>query len=58
MSDPRSEASGFDPERFTSYASRVGHGGALGIAYVGHGPDWVELALDYQEKLIGVAGRR
>ncbi len=56
MNDPRStEAGGFDPERFTSYASRVGHGGALGIAYVAHGADWVELALDYQDKLVGVA---
>jgi uncharacterized protein (TIGR00369 family) len=45
---------GFDPKLFTSYASQVGHGGALGIDYVGHGADWVELGLDYQEKLIGV----
>lgn len=45
----------FDPKRFTDYASRVGHGGALGIHYVGHGPDWVELGLDYNEKLIGAA---
>ncbi|HEY0627402.1 MAG TPA: PaaI family thioesterase [Allosphingosinicella sp.] len=45
---------GFDPELFTSYASQVGHGGALGISYVGHGEDWVELGLDYQDKLIGV----
>jgi uncharacterized protein (TIGR00369 family) len=45
----------FDPKRFTDYASRVGHGGALGILYVGHGADWVELGLDYSDKLIGVA---
>ncbi len=49
-----SQMKGFDPKLFTSYASRVGHGGALGIAYVGHGPDWVELGLDYDEKLVGV----
>jgi uncharacterized protein (TIGR00369 family) len=47
-------ATAFDPELFTQYASQVGHGGALGIHYVGHGEDWVELGLDYQEKLIGV----
>jgi acyl-coenzyme A thioesterase PaaI-like protein len=47
-------AEAFDPKRFTDYASRVGHGGALGILYVGHGPDWVELALDYREALVGV----
>ena len=44
----------FDPKRFTDYASRVGHGGALGILYVDHGLDWVELGLDYSERLVGV----
>ncbi len=47
-------AKGFDPELFTCFAGHVGHGGALGIDYVGHGADWVELGLDYAEKLIGV----
>jgi uncharacterized protein (TIGR00369 family) len=47
-------AKGFDPRLFTSYASRVGHGGALGILYLDHGPDWVELGLDYDRKLVGV----
>ena len=51
---PPDLAAAFDPELFTRYASQVGHGGALGILYVGHGADWVELGLDYQEKLIGV----
>ncbi len=51
----RGDAKGFDPRLFTEYASQVGHGGALGIIYVGHGPDWVELALDYDRKLVGVA---
>ncbi len=45
----------FDPKLFTAFASQVGHGGALGILYVGHGPDWVELGLDYDPKLVGVA---
>ena len=49
-----SRMKGFDPELFTQYASQVGHGGALGILYVDHGEDWVELGLDYAEKLIGV----
>ena len=52
---PPSETKGFDPKLFTSYARQVGHGGALGIDYVDHGADWVELGLDYSEKLIGVA---
>ena len=45
---------GFDPLLFTKFARKVGHGGALGILYEAHGPDWVELALDWQEKLVGV----
>jgi len=46
---------GFDPKLFTSFAGKVGHGGALGIGYQDHGADWVELALDYDEKLVGMA---
>jgi uncharacterized protein (TIGR00369 family) len=46
---------GFDPEAFSHMVRRVGHGGALGIHYVAHGEDWVELGLDYAEKLVGVA---
>ena len=47
-------ATRFDPRLFTEFARKVGHGGALGILYVGHGEDWVELALDYDQKLVGV----
>ena len=53
MNRPRTERS-FDPLLFTEFARKVGHGGALGILYVGHGADWVELGLDWQEKLVGV----
>jgi uncharacterized protein (TIGR00369 family) len=42
----------FDPERFFGMGFR-GHGGELGIEYLGHGQDWAELALPYQERLIG-----
>ena len=48
------EMKGFDPKLFTEYASQVGHGGALGIHYHDHGPDWVELGLAYDEKLVGM----
>ncbi|MGQ0559925.1 MAG: PaaI family thioesterase [Sphingosinicella sp.] len=34
--------------------SRLGHGGALGIAYHAHGPDWVELQLPYSQALVGM----
>jgi uncharacterized protein (TIGR00369 family) len=49
-----SQMKGFDPKLFTAFASQVGHGGALGIHYVGHGTDWVELGLAYSDKLVGV----
>lgn len=55
MTDAAVDPQSFDPKRFTALVSRVGHGGALGIVYVDHGADWVELGLDYSEKLIGVA---
>lgn len=42
----------FDPSRFFDGGAR-GHGGALGIGYQAHGPDWAELTLPYDEKLIG-----
>lgn len=45
---------GFDPERF--FRAGLGHGGALGIRYHAHGADWTELALPYDEKLVGNLG--
>ena len=54
MSKAEALGEGFDPKRFMSYVRRIGHGGALGIAYVDHGPDWAELSLPYDEKLIGM----
>ncbi len=53
MSDAR-EAVPFDPARFMNYVRRVGHGGALGIAYHGHGEDWVDLSLPYDARLVGM----
>jgi len=41
----------FDPARFLN--SRLGHGGAIGIGYRAHGPDWAELELPYDERLVG-----
>ena len=49
-----SMAEGFDPERFMKLVRRVGHGGALGILYRDHGEDWAELALPYDERLVGM----
>ena len=44
----------FDPKLFMSYVRHAGHSGALGIDYVGHGDDWAELSLPYDERLIGM----
>lgn len=43
----------FDPATFIDRFRSYGHNGALGIRYVSHGADWVELALDYDTRLIG-----
>jgi uncharacterized protein (TIGR00369 family) len=42
----------FDPALFMSRLRDYGHGGALGIAYVDHGPDWCALSLPYDERLV------
>lgn len=42
----------FDLERFLRNGLG-GHSGRLGIAYHAHGAGWIELALPYQEPLIG-----
>ena len=55
MTDPRAQDAAFDPARFMAYVEKIGHGGALGIAYRAHGEDWVELALPYRPELVGVA---
>lgn len=55
MSDGFDWTAAFDPRAFTKLMGQVGHGGALGIEYVAHGADWVELGLPYRESLIGVA---
>lgn len=51
MSQPWSD---FDPARFISTVAARVHNGLIGIRYVAHGPDWAELAFDYDEKLVGM----
>ncbi len=53
MNDPKSPTN-FDPRLFMTYASKAGHSGALGMFYRAHGPDWAELGLPYDERLIGM----
>lgn len=54
MTDPRSTTTAFDPARFMAYVRDIGHGGAIGIAYHAHGPDWCELALPWRDDLVGM----
>ena len=55
MSDSKRDSGGaFDPQRFMDYVRKVGHGGALGIAYHDHGEGWAELSLPYREELVGM----
>jgi acyl-coenzyme A thioesterase PaaI-like protein len=44
---------GFDPAMLSQFMAKYGHPGHVGIDYVDHGPDWVDLALDWQEHLVG-----
>jgi uncharacterized protein (TIGR00369 family) len=44
----------FDPATFFSMARTVGHGRALGLTYRNHGPDWVELSLPWDRKLVSI----
>ena len=44
----------FDPKLFMTYVRHAGHSGALGIDYIGHGDDWAELSLPYDERLVGM----
>ena len=45
--------SDFDPQRFIATLASRAHGGLIGLRYVDHGEDWSELAIDYDEKLVG-----
>jgi len=55
VSDIPQLVAGFDPELFFELARKVGHGQALGLEFRASGADWVELALPWREKLVGVA---
>jgi uncharacterized protein (TIGR00369 family) len=43
----------FDPARMFRAMERFGHIGALGMRYGGHGDDWAEIILPWQDALIG-----
>lgn len=43
----------FDPAAFATAVSGIGHNALIGARYIGHGADWVELAIPYDPRLIG-----
>ncbi len=43
---------GFDPAMANRMMSSIGHSGFVGMEYVGHGSDWVELAFDWRDDLV------
>jgi uncharacterized protein (TIGR00369 family) len=53
MRGPMSANTEFSPARFVETLASRAHGGMLGLRYVDHGDDWAELAIDYDEKLVG-----
>ena len=42
----------FDPELVNRVMGQFGHGGFLGMDFIGHGDDWVELAINWREDLV------
>ena len=42
----------FDPALVNKLMGKFGHGGFLNMEYVGHGEDWVELAIDWRADLV------
>jgi uncharacterized protein (TIGR00369 family) len=44
---------GFSPKIAIQFMGGIGHGGFLGMDYVDHGGDWVELSIDWREDLVG-----
>jgi uncharacterized protein (TIGR00369 family) len=51
-----SELPPFDPKAAAGFMLSRGHPGWLGLHYVGHGADWVELGLPWRKDLVGETG--
>lgn len=51
-----SELPPFDPAAAATFMFEHGHPGWLGMRYVDHGADWVELTLPWREDLVGETG--
>ncbi len=44
----------FDPAIVAQVMNGRGHGGFIGLRYVNHGDDWIEIALPWRADLVGV----
>src|SRR5687767_11246697 len=44
----------FDAPQFTQMMNSRGHGGFIGLHYVAHGDDWIEIGLPWRKDLVGV----
>ena len=44
----------FDPAIIAQVMNGRGHGGFIGLRYVDHGTDWIEIALPWRADLVGV----
>lgn len=55
MNDPAPPAapSAFDPARMFRTMEKFGHSAAIGMRYGGHGDDWAEIRLPWQDALVG-----
>ena len=42
-----------NPRDFFNMLNQASHNGLIGVQYIDHQDNWVELAIDYDEKLIG-----
>lgn len=51
-------AARFDPAKAAPVLLAHGHSGWLGLRYVNHGADWVELELPWREDLLGDAAQQ
>lgn len=51
--EARNDGMAFDPAEFGKFMENYGHAGFVGMRYVGHGENWVELAFPWHEDLVG-----
>lgn len=49
----KNNSTAFDPAAFGAFMANYGHAGFVGMRYVGHGENWVEVAFPWHEDLVG-----